>query len=70
MFLVRTKLEAAEDEVSELKAKLRKSNEQHREKLRELSREYDQKLNVEKEDKSHSTMSPPRPTPRERNRAG
>jgi hypothetical protein len=27
-------------------------------------------MNVEKEDKSHSIMSPPRPTPRERNKIG
>lgn len=62
MKFIRTKLEAAEDEVSRLKARLRKN--------KELTKEYDQKLNVAKEDKSHSTMSPPRPTPKERNRTG
>ena len=70
MQFIRTKLQAAEDEVSHLKAKLRKNSEENKEKLRELTREYDQKLNVGKEDKSHSTMSPPRPTTKERNRTG
>ncbi|CAB4043552.1 Hypothetical predicted protein, partial [Paramuricea clavata] len=54
-----TKLEAAEDEVAELKRKLRKTNE-----------DYRQKINVEKKDKSHSTTSPPRPTPKQRNKNG
>jgi hypothetical protein len=52
-------LEAAEDEVAELKRKLRKTNE-----------DYRQKINVEKKDKSHSTTSPPRPTPKQRNKNG
>jgi hypothetical protein len=63
-------LEAAEDEITELKTKMKKSNEEHREKFRKMNEEYRQKMNVEKEDKSHSIMSPPRPTPRERNKIG
>jgi hypothetical protein len=61
-------LEAAEDELEDLKTKMRKMSEEHKGKLRNVDEEYRQKMNVNKEDKSHSTMSPPRPAPKQRNR--
>ncbi|XP_028402672.1 IQ domain-containing protein E-like [Dendronephthya gigantea] len=64
---LRAKLEAAEDEISELKVKLRKTNDENRERL-QAKDEYRRERNME--DKASSTISPPRPTPKQRNRTG
>ena len=67
---LRTKLETAEDELAKLKTKTKKMIEEHKEKLRDVNEEYKQKINVDKKDKAHSTMSPPRPTPKQRDKTG
>ena len=66
---LRTKLETAEDELGKLKTKMKKMIEEHKEKLRDMNEDYKQEIIVDKKDKAHSTICPPRPTPKQRDKA-
>lgn len=67
-FITRTKLEAANDEIRELKERIKEINGENKEKLRKVNDVWRQKL-IETEEQSQVTKFTPRPIPRQRSKS-